>query len=202
MLTLTISNSFRHSLHRICISLLVAIAVAVPTGVILSKKSTKPIQETVEITSFKSEAPSVSPTVYLPTAIPSLEPTSLDQAYLAKVITYVFGDDIDYWDTESSLGKAFDWISRDTFSLNRISEKAIHDTTQRFFLALFYFETGGDHWSSCSALATDTNCTYIDKDGISIEGKNKWLGPYHVCLWAGIVCYGDKTELVGIDLSK
>jgi hypothetical protein len=168
----------------------------------LSKKGTKPIEETVEITSFKTEVPSSSPTIGLPTTMPSFAPTGVDHAYLAKIITYVFGDDKEYWNIESSYGKAFDWISNDAFSLKGISEKGIHDTTQRFFFALFYYDLGGDRWSSCSALAPDVNCTYIDKDGIVIDGQNKWLGSYHICSWAGLVCYGGKTDVMEIDLSK
>ena len=97
------------------------------------------MEETLEITSFKTKVPSFSPTIGVPTSIPSFEPTSVDHAYLAKIITLIFGDDKEYWNNESSYGKAFDWISNDAFSLKGIDEKAIHDITQRFFFALFYY---------------------------------------------------------------
>eukprot|EP01082_Thalassiosira_pseudonana_P009804 g8704.t1 g8704 contig33:27352-28411(-) len=57
------------------------------------------------------------------------------------------------------------------------------ELTQRFILAAFYFATGGNKWTSCSA--NDELCGVVA--GKPFFGKKAWLSK-HVCEWAGVEC--------------
>lgn len=48
------------------------------------------------------------------------------------------------------------------------------DTLERYILALLYFSTQGDEWSSCST--SDLSCS------------QRWLSDAHICEWFGVSC--------------
>lgn len=126
----------------------------------------------------------------IPTYSPSSAPTSLQSHILAEQLLY--GGNEDLRNTSTAYGKAFEWLSHDNRTISLLVNKSNSEDPsieQRFCIALFYFQTLGEHWTNCSASTntTDINCTVLDRDYIEIKQK-RWLGDYHECEWAGISC--------------
>lgn len=104
------------------------------------------------------------------------------------------------WDADDSelesgspYGKAMDLTVADPLSsswMHDDGDTAMFD--QRFGMALFYFQMGGDKWTNCShqGIAPVGNCTLHDKDGVVMGGK-RWLSEDHECWWGGVVCEAD-----------
>ena len=120
--------------------------------------------------------------------------------------------------TDSPYVKAMEWTLTDPLAsswMDDDDDAAKFD--QRFGMALFYFQMGGDSWTKCSqnetALlqnvtsknctaqesSTQNCCTLYDRDEVVMKG-NTWLSENHECQWGGIICEGDVVS--GLHLSK
>lgn len=102
------------------------------------------------------------------TCFPPLTPAQREGALLAIANEISSIDSI--IDPTSPQFEAFEWL---VFEDDTCPEDAL-DVLQRYVLAILYFATDGDGWTTCGAI--DASCV------------EAWLSPDDVCLWFGIDC--------------
>ena len=80
---------------------------------------------------------------------------------------------------------------------------------QRYVLATFYFATGGEDWTQCTAAEdfddsnsvaeADAECARavtpfgVANDRVGDTSTDAWLGPVNECAWGGVACWGADT---------
>ena len=167
---------------------------------------------------YMSKAPTMAPT----------PPETMERIFLIQTLVMTeFGNSSLFEDEDSSYSRALDWLVNDIFSLDaaeqlleastgsnpmidssEVSNRYMLDISNRFTFALFYYDMAGDMWNNCSGQFdffvpdADYTCSYTNRESQVIPGKSRWLGPQHVCSWAGLTCNSSEESVVKIELSK
>ena len=162
-----------------------------------------------------------------PTMVPTPPETKETIFFIRNLVMTEFGNSSLFEDEESIYSRALNWLVNDTFSLDaveqlvgaltvnnqtidssEVSNRYTLDISNRFTFALFYYAMDGDLWKNCSGQFdffdpyADHTCSYTNREAEVISGKSRWLGPQHICSWAGLTCDSSEENVVKIELSE
>mmetsp|Transcript_25672 Transcript_25672/g.37810 ORF Transcript_25672/g.37810 Transcript_25672/m.37810 type:complete len:225 (-) Transcript_25672:1108-1782(-) len=147
-------------------SILILIVVAV--AVVAVKMTREPVEVA------DASAPPNNPSG-VPSSTPSNSPSTFRSTILADWLVNVF-EIKGLQERNSPQQKALTWnIDDDTMQLHESDVKFI----QRFALAVLYFATNGENWSS-------TN----------VDGKKPFLSGISECNWRGIICNAENEVII------